>query len=263
MGYTPEFIDEYLEKKAAKQRSDMEKGIKSLFFRHSDFSIVPKAFNQLKAFVQGRKAAKARAMQALNWMNHPLSVYFRKWKYDQADAENKLRGLSKQELIDKIVADENLIGSTESRLDRMGNSIDTLAFQRENLFGHFIRGQKLAVALCKNNYLKTVWRAFMRWKRHSNEYENMRLIEQLERTNQMISDLGGHVGKLEGINRNLLGENEELRQAALDGIEISNVVQELTKEREGLSADLQDRAGTIKRLIEDNNNLSIRLNIAQ
>ena len=100
-----------------------------------------------------------------------------------ADAEQKLNGLSQQELIDKIVADENLIGSTESRLARMGNSIDTLAFQRENLFGHFVRGQKLAVTLFKNNYLKTVWRAMMRWKRFNNEYENMRLIEQLERTN--------------------------------------------------------------------------------
>ena len=79
----------------------------------------------------------------------------------------------------------------------------------------------------------------------------------------MIGALKDHVTKLESINRNLLAENEELRQAALDGIEISNVVQELTKERESLSADLQDRAGTIKRLIEDNNNLSIRLNIAQ
>ena len=79
----------------------------------------------------------------------------------------------------------------------------------------------------------------------------------------MIGALKDHVAKLENINRNLLSENEELRQAALDGIEISNVVQELTKERESLSADLQDRGGTIKRLIEDNNNLSIRLNIAQ
>lgn len=118
----------------------MQKGIISLFFKNSDFSIVPKAFNQLKAYVAQRKAARQRAMQALNWMNHPLSVYFRKWKYDMGDAENKLKGLSKQELIDKIIADENLIGSTESRLDRMGNSIDTLAFQRENLFGHYVRG---------------------------------------------------------------------------------------------------------------------------
>ena len=39
------------------------------------------------------------------------------------------------------------------------------------------------MALFKNNYLKTVWRAFMRWKRWNNEFENMRLIEQLERTN--------------------------------------------------------------------------------
>jgi len=89
------------------------------------------------------------------------------------------------------------------------------------------------------------------------------MVEQLEGTNNMIGSLGEMVKKLEGINKNLLAENEELRQAALDGIEISNVVQELTKERETLSADLQDRAGTIKRLIEDNNNLSIRLNIAQ
>ena len=39
MGYTPEFINEYLETKAAKQRSDMQKGIISLFFKNSDFSI--------------------------------------------------------------------------------------------------------------------------------------------------------------------------------------------------------------------------------
>ena len=79
----------------------------------------------------------------------------------------------------------------------------------------------------------------------------------------MIAELSGHVGKLESINRNLLTENEELRQAAMDGIEIAKVVQELTREREDFSHDLAERAGTIKKLIEDNNNLSVRLNIAQ
>ncbi len=78
----------------------------------------------------------------------------------------------------------------------------------------------------------------------------------------MINDLMNHVGKLENINRNMTIENEELRQAAMDGIEIAKAVQELTKEREQLSVDLQDRATTIKKLIEDNNNLSLRLSIA-
>jgi len=79
----------------------------------------------------------------------------------------------------------------------------------------------------------------------------------------MIGELSQHVNKLDGINKNLLVENEELRSAALDGIEIAKAVQDLTKERETLSADLQDRAATIKKLIEDNNNLSLRLSIAQ
>jgi hypothetical protein len=54
----------------------------------------------------------------------------------------------------------------------------------------------------------------------------------------MISELSEHVGKLESINKNLLVENEELRSAALDGIEIAKAVQDLTKEREALSSDL-------------------------
>ncbi len=78
----------------------------------------------------------------------------------------------------------------------------------------------------------------------------------------MIADLMSHVQKLEHINRNMTIENEELRQAALDGIEIAKAVQELTKEREQLSVDLQDRATTIKKLIEDNSNLGLRLSIA-
>lgn len=78
----------------------------------------------------------------------------------------------------------------------------------------------------------------------------------------MISELSEHVGKLEAINKNLLVENEELRSAALDGIEIAKAVQDLTKEREALSSDLQNRASTIKKLIEENNNLSLRLSIA-
>lgn len=128
---------------------------------------------------------------------------------------------------------------------------------------HFIKGQRLALAKVNNNYLATVFRAWARWKKHCQQGEQAELAEQLGRTNQMIGELSQHVGKLEGINKNLLVENEELRSAALDGIEIAKAVQDLTKEREALSADLQDRAATIKKLIEDNNNLSLRLSIAQ
>jgi hypothetical protein len=97
-------------------------------FYKGNYDCLQKAFNQLKAYIAHKKAIKMRAKQIINWMNHPLAPYFRKWKYDMSDSEKKLDGLSKNQLIDKIIADENLIGSTKSRLARMGDSIDMLAF---------------------------------------------------------------------------------------------------------------------------------------
>lgn len=199
----------------------------------------------------------------MNCLNHPLTIYFKKWKYEKADAERVLGKLSKKQLIDKVVADENLIGSSKSRIQRMDQAIDHLNIQRDNLLEHFIKGQRLALAKVNNNYLATLFRAFARWKKHCQTGEQMELSEQLSRTNQMIGELSQHVNKLENINKNLLVENEELRSAALDGIEIAKAVQDLTKEREALSSDLSDRAATIKSLIEENRDLSLRLNIAQ
>lgn len=69
----------------------------------------------------------------------------------------------------------------------------------------------------------------IRWKAFVGEVETMALVEQLDRTSGMIGDLGTHVKKLEGMNSSLQRENEELRSAAVDGIEIAKVVQEMTK----------------------------------
>ena len=262
-GYSPEQIDEYLAKKSEQQRANMQKAVVGLFFKNTDFNIIPKALNQWKEWVRSRKRVKEAARYILNCLNHPLAVYFKKWKFEKADSEKVLNRLSKKQLIDKIVADENLIGSSKSRIQRMDQAIDHLNIQRDNLLEHFIKGQRLALAKVNNFYLGTIFRAFARWKKWCQRAEQDELADQLGRTNQMIGELAGHVARLEGINRNLLVENEELRSAALDGIEIAKAVQDLTKEREALSADLQDRAATIKKLIEDNNNLSLRLSIAQ
>jgi hypothetical protein len=50
---------------------------------------------------------------------------------------------------------------------------------------------------------------------------------------------------------------------ALDGIEMARNVELLTNEREKLSIDMADKAIIIRKLLEDNNNLSTRLSNAQ
>lgn len=94
----------------------MQKAIVGLFFKNTDFNIIPKALNHWKSWVKTRKKIKENARFVLNCLNHPLAIYFKKWKYDKADSEKVLNKLSKKQLIDKIVADENLIGSSKSRI---------------------------------------------------------------------------------------------------------------------------------------------------
>jgi hypothetical protein len=104
----------------------MTKAVTSLFFKASDFQIIPKAMNQWKRWVEQRRLYKDRAMFVRNALNNPLFWAFRKWKDHDKHAAKKLKHLTKQDLIEKIITDEMAIGSAKSRLSRMDEAIDHL-----------------------------------------------------------------------------------------------------------------------------------------
>jgi hypothetical protein len=79
---------------------------------------------------------------------------------------------------------------------------------------------------------------------------------------QTIVELRSNLKNTELENYGLEDENEAMREAALEGIEMARNVNELTGERESLSIDLADKAVMIKRLLDDNNNLSMKLKSA-
>lgn len=58
----------------------MNKAVIKLMFGASDYSVLPRAFEQLKAWTQARKLAKQWAAYCLRAMRHPLFWHFRKWK---------------------------------------------------------------------------------------------------------------------------------------------------------------------------------------
>jgi len=89
----------------------MHRAIVGLFFRNSDFEIIPKALNQWKRWVQQRKLVKQWSRYTVNAMNHPLHWAFRKWKLSEDDARQKLQTVLKKDLIKKIIDDEMAIGS--------------------------------------------------------------------------------------------------------------------------------------------------------
>lgn len=185
-GYTKEDISEYLTKKSDQQKSQMHRAVVGLFFRNSDFEIIPKAFNQWRRWIQQRKLCKQWARYSVNAMNHPLHWAFRKWKLSEVDAREKLKTVLKKDLVKKIIDDELAIGSAQHRLERMDEQIENLGIQRDSLLQHYIAGQRLALALGKNNHMRTMFRAFIRWKKETRDYEQYLLMQQLDRTNLMI-----------------------------------------------------------------------------
>jgi hypothetical protein len=111
----------------------MTKAVTSLFFKNSEFHIIPKAMNQWKRWIEQRRLYKDRCAFVKNAMNNPMYWFFRKWKDHDKNAAKRLKHLTKQDLIDKIVTDEMAIGSAKSRLSRMDEAIDHLSIQRDNL----------------------------------------------------------------------------------------------------------------------------------
>jgi len=51
-GYNEDEIQKYLDEKNDKQKSNMHRAIVGLFFKKSEFKIIPKAFNQWKRWIE-------------------------------------------------------------------------------------------------------------------------------------------------------------------------------------------------------------------
>ena len=82
------------------------------------------------------------------------------------------------------------------------------------------------------------------------------LNAELESDIGVIAAIKDKMAELERDNDSLANENEELRQFSLDGYQLGKNVQNLQAERENLSVDLADKASTIKKLLDENEQLS-------
>ncbi len=134
--------------------------------------------------------------------------------------------------------------------------------QREALVENYIKGQKLAITLGKNNLEMGQRKALFRLMSKALDEGFAEKEDLLKQNVDVITGLKERLRKLETDNDSLANENEELRQFSLDGYEIAKNVQQLSGERERLSVDLADKAKTIRTLLDENEILTKRLKMA-
>jgi len=126
-----------------------------------------------------------------------------------------------------------------------------------------VRGKRMAANVLYKRLQQPLVSKFRNWKREAlkNKINQLGIVLQDKLTAfQKLHDING---RLNMKNKSLMIECEELRQASMDGVEIANVIQAITQEREQLSVDLANKSMTIKKLVEENALLQNKLEQAQ
>lgn len=75
----------------------------------------------------------------------------------------------------------------------------------------------------KNKKLRGLRQAFAKWCNETKNDHVQGVEEQIQKTDAIIQDLDYQLNGLDQKSKDLYDENEELRQATLDGIEIAKV----------------------------------------
>lgn len=151
---------------------------------------------------------------------------------------------------------QNKMESTEEELAHMG-------MQRDELIENYMKAQRLALALNRENMIRGMSDGLNRLSDHSHSEKKAHLEEVLQQNLARIAATKDKIREFEDDNESIAAENEELRQFSLDGYQIAKNVQNLGSERERLSVDLADKTNTIKKLLDENAALQLKLRKAQ
>lgn len=138
-----------------------------------------------------------------------------------------------------------------------------MGIQRDELVDCYIKSQRLAFALGRDNLERSMRRALNQIDTNAHLSKRRDLEMLLDRNINLIASLKERIQDFESDNLAVADENEELRQFSLDGYQIAKNVQSLSHEREKLSVDLADKASIIKRLLSENEQLQGNLRQAQ
>ena len=232
----------------------------------TDDYLKPKMFDRWRRFVQMRRIVKHWLNFLTNRQQHvkaDLGHCFNKWKFFFSDRQNHLQKRTRAQLLQRAVAAAKRLEVLADSTQQDEDMINHISDQNEELFNNYRKSQRLALAVGRDNHRMGMMRAYATMADAAAAGKGKALEDLLNKNVGAIAAAKDKMKELENDNEALANENEELRQFSLDGYQLGKNVQNLTAERESLSVDLADKANTIKKLLDENERLSMRLRQAQ
>lgn len=227
---------------------------------------MPKAFDQWKKYVHMKKLFRYwlnYSNRRVQYVKSDMASAFDRWKHYDIKQKETFKKMPKRNLDQKTLVNAEQLEKLAEAVDEREQVLDHMSNQRDALLENYIKGQKIAMCLWRNNVRMMLHRAFTKWVHTNQKQTNTAFENDVKKNIEFIAALKEKLSQLERDNESMAGENEELRQFSLDGYQIAKNVQMLAGEREKLSVDLADKAQTIRKLLDQNEQLNSKLKNAQ
>lgn len=192
-----------------------------------------------------------------------LKQFFNRWKYHFNAKDAHLNRQNREYLLNRAIQSQQELNNLTEQEVQNEDLVTHLTHQNDELYDNYIKSNRLAFALSRDNLEHAKRKAFSRMLDNSNKTNAGKFGESLGNNIDRISALKSKIAEIEKDNEMLANENEDLRQFTLDGYQIAKSCQSLDQEREKLSVDLADKAAMIKKLLDENERLSSKLRSVQ
>ena len=177
--------------------------------------------------------------------------------------KGQLSKVKREDLKYISVKNEQKINYISGSFAEGADTANDLTVQRDLLLVRYVGSQKLALSSIRAQNDRAKSKVFSKWLSQNHRAEKTQMEDILKANLMKIASLKDRIYRIEVANEEVANQNEDLRQGALDGIEMAKNVDDLSREREIISIDIADKALVIRRLLEDNNNLNSQLQRAQ
>jgi hypothetical protein len=213
-----------------------------------------------KSTTAKRRRFRKAAQRMMAYRKNGSAIWaFLKWKHSCPLSGALTKGMSRNDLYKLLAKMDRDINNLGGLIEATSTKVSFLEGQSLHLEQNTRRSQNQALSALTLRCLNETGLAFLRWRLNANRLTVWELLTLMQGFEDKLYVLHDEYCHLEEENKALIGENVELRQASIDGIAIADAVEALSRERERLSSDLQSRAQTIKKLLEENSELTLRL----
>lgn len=120
---------------------------------------------------------------------------------------------------------ERNINIQKNHMDQQDSYLQDLNAQKLALFNRCLSGRKLGLTLSREKFDEAKLKAFHKWKHLLHEEDIFHTTINIKQKTVLLEKKKEQYQALGDENNELVEDNEQLRQASLDGIEIAKAVQ--------------------------------------